>query len=97
MHKTFNVSIPLSHIPLETYHFDASVRRHPRREDGDGDGRAATPDSDESVLSDSSGEEEGEDPVVEEEDEEEVGRWVETSTGKVLGEDEAGVVFTVVG
>jgi hypothetical protein len=84
--KTFNVSIPLQHIPLDEYIFE-----HTSRED--------QPDlEDESDISDSEDEDRfgglggfGLGTVHE------VGRWKSVKDGKLLGEGGKGVKFTVIG
>jgi DNA-directed RNA polymerase I subunit RPA43 len=84
--KTFNVSIPLQHIPLDEYIFE-----HTSRED--------QPDlEDESDISDSEDEDGfgglggfGLGTVHE------VGRWKSVKDGKLLGEGGKGVKFTVIG
>jgi DNA-directed RNA polymerase I subunit RPA43 len=84
LYKTFNVSIPISHIPTERYEFDHSIATKPAR--------SGTPSTVDSADSDSELEDEEEGG----EHAQEVGRWVDKSTGKVLGEDDEGVMFTVV-
>lgn len=75
VNRTFNVSIPLQHIPLDVYAFEAT-------DEADSD---ASSDEDGDALGLGTGEVE------------EVGRWRNTKTGKLLGEDGANVKFTVIG
>ncbi len=79
LYKTFNISIPISHIPLEHYEFNASLPSSKRE---------FSPFSDD--VDDSDSERETEDG------EEEMGRWVDKRTGRVVGDDDEGVLFTVV-
>ena len=68
--KTFNISIPLQHIPQDLYKFE-----HTDEQD----------DSDSEAESDDGGVEE-------------VGRWRNTQTGLLVGEEgKKGIKFTVIG
>ena len=68
--KTFNISIPLQHIPQDLYKFE-----HTDEQD----------DSDSEAESDDGGVEE-------------VGRWRNTKTGLLVGEEgKKGIKFTVIG
>jgi DNA-directed RNA polymerase I subunit RPA43 len=70
--KTFNISIPLQHIPQDLYKFE-----HTDEHDDD--------DSDSEAESDDGGVEE-------------VGRWRNTETGLLVGEEgKKGIKFTVIG
>ena len=82
--KTFNISIPLQHIPQNLYQFEhAESPDHPPSED----------ESDEEDEGSVVGNGLGGTHVVEE-----VGRWRNVQTGKMVGEEGGkGLKFTVIG
>ena len=82
--KTFNISIPLQHIPQDTYDF---VQTEEDQDDG-----AYSLDSDSEDVDLVGATHLGGAGVVEE-----VGRWRHAKTGKLLGEDGTLVKFTVIG
>lgn len=93
MYKTFNVSIPLEHIPLDEYEFDEDV---PASEIREVDGQVL--DSDEEESSDEEDEDEEEDDVaVGKAEVIETGRWRNKKTGKLLGAGGEEIAFTVTG
>ena len=82
--KTFNISIPLQHIPQDTYEFVQT------EEDADNDVNPS--DSDSEDIGALSTAQMGAVGAVEE-----VGRWKSVKSGKMLGEDGKLVKFTVIG
>ncbi|KAI5450491.1 hypothetical protein NCC49_002948 [Naganishia albida] len=93
LYKTFNVSIPLEHIPLDEYEFDEDV---PASEIREVDGQVL--DSDEEESSDEEDADEEEDDVaVGKAEVIETGRWRNKKTGKLLGAGGEEIAFTVTG
>jgi len=86
LYKTFNVSIPISHIPTEHYEFDHSIGTKKLTRSG----TPSTVDSEDSDSELDDDEEEGG------EHSQDLGRWVDKRTGRVVGDDDEGVMFTVV-
>lgn len=81
LNKTFNISIPLQHIPLDQYEFEATDPADEEEQDSEDE------DDDEADFG-GFGMAKGV---------EEVGRWKVKSTGKLVGEGGKGIKFTVIG
>lgn len=93
VHQTFNVSIPLNHIPQSEYTFDRSMSS---KEEEEEEVEAAM------LGSDAEGEREGDDEHEDASEKKEKkiaseGRWKSTVTGRAIGAEGSPVEFTVVG
>jgi DNA-directed RNA polymerase I subunit RPA43 len=97
IHQTFNVSIPLPHIPSDEYYFDASLADSPPP--------SPSPEPEEEPEPEADGDEDMEKTPKKEENKVEAkpvvefstGRWRSKITGGILGEEGEGVEFTVIG
>src|SRR4051794_40762125 len=76
LYKTFNVSIPISHIPTEHYEFDHSIGTKKLT-------RSGTPSTVDSEDSDSELDDDDEEGGEHSQD---LGRWVDKRTGRVVGD-----------
>lgn len=98
IHKTFNASISLPHIPLDRYIFDEALADTPPPPPPPPSESEAAADEDEDMEAKEDGAETEEKKPVElvEKVELSSGRWKNTKTGKVLGEKDELVKFTVI-
>ncbi|CDZ96800.1 DNA-dependent RNA polymerase I [Phaffia rhodozyma] len=99
IHKTFNVSIPMHHIPSDEYYFDPSLADTPPTPEPE----PILEETDETMAE---GEQDGQTQVEEDVAQAKgkakeviqfsTGRWRSRVTGKILGEDDEKVKFTVI-